>query len=127
MVSCSELEDEDVEEDVQAVVQEAAAPNTDDKIIAILKGLPEHMSWKQIFHLPEELREQVVVTLHHAMLFVDKVKAVKEPAKLPTQCAYLQHGGVIYRGIFIAWVQTPQSFVCLSLAILGGKKLSASW
>jgi len=45
------------------------------------------MSWKQIFHLLEDMREQVVVALHHAKLYVDKVKEVKEPTKLPTQCA----------------------------------------
>jgi len=44
------------------------------------------MSWKQIFHLPEEMREQVVDALYHAKLYVDKVKAIKEPAKFPTQC-----------------------------------------
>jgi len=52
-----------------------------------LEVSPERMSWKQIFHLPEEMREQVVDALHHAKLYVDKVKAVKEPAKLPTQYA----------------------------------------
>ena len=36
MVSCSELEDEDVEEDVQADVQEASSLSTDDKVLAIL-------------------------------------------------------------------------------------------
>ena len=44
------------------------------------------MSWKQIFHLPEEIHEQVAVALHHTKLYIDKVKAVKEPVKLPTQC-----------------------------------------
>jgi len=44
------------------------------------------MSWKQIFYLPEEICEQVMVALHHAKLYVDKVKAVKELAKLLTQC-----------------------------------------
>jgi len=87
MVSCSELEDKDGEEDVQASVQEAPAPSTDDKVLTVLKVLPEHMSWKQIFQLPENMREQVMVALHHAKLYVDKVKEVKEPAKLPTQCA----------------------------------------
>jgi len=45
------------------------------------------MSWKQIFHLPKEMREQVVIALRHAKLYADKVKPVKEPAKLPVQCA----------------------------------------
>jgi len=84
MVSCSELEDRDSEEDVQDDVQEASAPSTDDKVLAVLEVLPECMSWKQIFHLPKEMREQVVIALHHAKLYADKVKAVKEPTKLPT-------------------------------------------
>jgi len=45
------------------------------------------MSWKQIFHLPEEMCEQIMVALHHAKLYVDKVKPVKAPTKLPAQCA----------------------------------------
>jgi len=85
MVSCSELKDEDCEEDVQADVQEASAPSTDDKFLAVLEVLPEHMSWKQIFHLPKKMCEQVVIALHHAKLYADKVKLVKEPA--PVQCA----------------------------------------
>jgi len=87
MVSCSKLEDEDGEEDVQADVQEGPSPSTDDKVLAVLEVLSERMSWKQIFHLPEETCDQAVVALHHAKLYVDKVNAVKEPAKLPTQCA----------------------------------------
>jgi len=83
MVSYSELEDENSEEDVQEDVQEVSALSTDDKVLAVLEVLPKRMSWKQIFHLPEEMREQVVIALHHAKLYADKVKAVKEPAKLP--------------------------------------------
>ena len=40
MVSCFELEDEDGEEDVQANVQEAPSPSTDDKVVTILEVLP---------------------------------------------------------------------------------------
>jgi len=40
MVSCSEFEDEDGEEDVQANVQEAPAPSTDDKVLVVLEVLP---------------------------------------------------------------------------------------
>ena len=57
MVSCSKLKDEDGEEDVQAYVQEAAAPSTDDKVLVVLKVLLEHISWKQMFQLPEEMHE----------------------------------------------------------------------
>jgi len=44
MVSCSELEDENSEEDVQEDVQEVSAPSTDNKVLAVLEVLPEHMS-----------------------------------------------------------------------------------
>jgi len=87
MVSCSELEDENSEEDVQEDVQEVYALSADDKVLVVLEVLSERMSWKQIFHLPEEMREQVVIALYHVKLYADKVKAVKEPAKLPAQCA----------------------------------------
>ena len=45
------------------------------------------MSWKEIFQLPEEMHEHVMAVMHHAKSFADKVKEVKEPAKLPAQCA----------------------------------------
>jgi len=44
MVSCSGLEDENSEEDVQEDVQEVSAPSTDDKVLAVLEVLPERMS-----------------------------------------------------------------------------------
>ena len=44
MVSCTELEDENSEEDVQEDVQEVSAPSTDDKVLAVLEVLPERMS-----------------------------------------------------------------------------------
>jgi len=48
MVSCSELEDEDGEENVQADFQETSSPSIDDKVLAILEVLLKRMSWKQI-------------------------------------------------------------------------------
>ena len=33
------------------------------------------------------MHEQVVIALHHTKLYADRVKAVKEPAKLLAQCA----------------------------------------
>jgi len=44
------------------------------------------MSWKEIFQLPHEMREQVATAMRHAKLYADKVKEAKEPAKLLTQC-----------------------------------------
>jgi len=51
MVSCSEFEDEDDEQDIQEDVQEVFSPSIDDKVLAILDVLLERMSWKQIFYL----------------------------------------------------------------------------
>ena len=84
MASCSELEDEDDDEDAQEDLQKASSSNTDDRVLAILEALPERMSWKEIFQLPEEMREQVVAAMRHAKSYADKVKEVKEPAKLPS-------------------------------------------
>jgi len=61
MVSCSELEDEDDEQDVQTNVQEASSPSIDDKVLAVLDILT--MLEK---NLPEEMHKQVVVALYHA-------------------------------------------------------------
>jgi len=44
MVSCSELEDEDDEQDVQINVQEESSSSTYDKVLTVLDILPEHMS-----------------------------------------------------------------------------------
>jgi len=87
MTSCSELEDEKDEEDAQEDTQKASSLNTDDRVLAVLEALPECMSWKGIFQLPKEMREQVVATMRHAKSYANKVKEVKEPAKLPAQCA----------------------------------------
>jgi len=87
MTSCSELEDEEDEEDTQEDAQKTSSSNTDDRDLAILEALPECMSWKEIFQLPEEMREQVVAVMCHAKLYADKTKEVKEPTRLPSQYA----------------------------------------
>jgi len=86
MVSCSELEDEDDDEDAQKDLQKPSSSNTDDRVLIVLEALPERMSWKEIFQLPHEIREQVATAIRHAKSYADKVKEAKELAKLPTQC-----------------------------------------
>ena len=86
MALCSELEDEEGEEDAQEDPQKASSSNIDDRVLAVSEGLPERMSWKEIFQLPEEMREQVMATMSYAKAYADKGKEVKEPTKLPTQC-----------------------------------------
>ena len=52
MTSCTELEDE---EDGEEEKQEDS-PKGDDKTLVVLEALPARMGWRQIFHLPEEMR-----------------------------------------------------------------------
>ena len=63
MVSCSELEDKDDGEDAQEDLQKASSSNTNDRVLAILEASPERMSWKEIFQLPHEMREQVAAAM----------------------------------------------------------------
>jgi len=87
MASCSKLEDEEDEEDAQEDPQKESSSNTDNRVLTILEALPERISWKENFQLPEEMHEQVVAAMRHVKSYADKVKEVKEPAKLLTQCA----------------------------------------
>ena len=63
MVSCSGLEDEDDEKDAQEDLQKASSSNTDDRVLAVVEALPERMSWKEIFQLPHEMREQIAAAM----------------------------------------------------------------
>ena len=51
-------------------------PKDDDKTLTILETLPICMHWRQIFNLPKEIRQYVVVALYHPKLYVDKIKDV---------------------------------------------------
>ena len=84
MVSCSELEDENDEEDEQVDFSKVSPLNIDDKDLTVLEALPIGMSGKQIFHLPEEIHEQIVFALRHVKLYNGKVKDIKVLAKLTT-------------------------------------------
>ena len=59
MTSCSEFDDDDGETN-----EEHSVPLTrDDKVRTVLEALPVHMGWQQVFHLSEEMREQIVVVI----------------------------------------------------------------
>jgi len=81
---------------------------------------------KQIFHLPKEMHKQVVVALHHAKLFVDEVKAVKGPAKLPTQCA-TSNTAVSFTDEDLLLESKPHNHPLFVIGYIRGKKSSASW
>ena len=126
MVLCSELEDEDGEKDVQTDVQEVSPSSIDDKVLTVLEFLPERMSWKHIFHLSEEMREQVTVSLHHAKLYVDKAKAVKEPAKLPTEYATC-NTAVSFTNEDLLLGSKPHNRPLFVTGYIRGQKVKASW
>jgi len=46
----------------------------DDSVLTVLEALPVRMGWQQIFHLLEEMREQIVVAIRQANLHTDKLK-----------------------------------------------------
>ena len=52
MTLSTELEDGEYDEEEE----QENSPKSDDKIVTTLKGLSMHMGWRQIFHLPEEMR-----------------------------------------------------------------------
>ena len=72
MTSCSELEEE---EDEGSDGQEES-PQVADKTVTVLKVLPFHMGWGQIFCLPHEMHQHVVAPLQHPELYADKIKDV---------------------------------------------------
>ena len=109
-----------------ADVQEAPSPSTDGKVLAVLEVLPERMSWKQIFCLAKEMYEWVVVARHHAKLYVDKVKVVKEPAKLPTQCASC-NTTMSCKDEDLLLGSKPHDCPLFVTSYIKGKKSSPSW
>ena len=106
MASCSQLEDEEDEEHAQEDAQKASSSNTNDRVLIVFEALLECMSQKEIFQLPEEMREQVVATKRHAKSYANKVKEVKEPAKLDSQMTVYYLGqtpkpSVAYRWLYL--------------------------
>ena len=46
----------------------------------VLEALLTRMGWRQIFRLPEKMRQCVATALHHPKLYVDKVENIGEPS-----------------------------------------------
>jgi len=44
-----------------------------DKTLATLEAIPAHLNWGQIFNLPNETHQHMVIALKHLELFSDKV------------------------------------------------------
>jgi len=85
MTSCAGLEDEEDEEEEK----KEDSPKGDDKTLIVLEALPARMGWRQIFRLPEEMRQCVATALHHPELYADKVRNIGESSKgLPQYATY---------------------------------------
>ena len=72
MTSCSKFEEaEDEGSDKQDKSHKVA-----DKTLTVLEALPARMDWRQIFCLPDEMRQLLVAALQRPILYADKVKNV---------------------------------------------------
>ena len=87
-VSFIEGEEELVGEEATSIklTSPHSEPVVDSKVAAILEALPSRMGWKQIFHLPKEMCQQVALALQHPELYVDKVKDAGDPAENSAKC-----------------------------------------
>jgi len=77
MTSWYEMEDE---ENRDKEKQEKSLENI-NKTLTVLEALPTCMDWRQIFNLPGEICQHLVVALQHPKLYADKVKDVGQSMK----------------------------------------------
>jgi len=83
MTSCSELEEETDEEGVS---KENCSGET-DKIVVALEAMPICLNWRQIFSLPNETRQHMVIAFQHPEIYGERVKSVVKMSETPVQCA----------------------------------------
>jgi len=83
LTSCSELEEETGEEGVS----KENCSGVTDKTVATLKDMPICLSWGQTFSFPNEMRQQMVMSLQHPEIYAERVKGVVEMSETPVQCA----------------------------------------
>jgi len=83
MTSCSEL-DEEIDE--EGVSMENYSKET-DKTVTTPEAMPICLNWGQIFSLPSETRQHLVIALQHPKVYVEKVKGAAEISDTPLQCA----------------------------------------
>jgi len=82
MTSCSELE----EEENEGSNRRGESLQVADKTLTVLEALPPRMGWGQIFYLPDEMCQHVVVALQYPELYADKIKDVGASTKGLVQC-----------------------------------------
>ncbi|XP_074266017.1 uncharacterized protein LOC141588475 [Silene latifolia] len=56
------------------------------KVDAILDALPARMGWQKLFHLPEEMRQQLSLAILQPEAYADKLKAAQEPGEQSKKC-----------------------------------------
>ena len=78
MSSCYEMEDK--EEDDEDKLKESSGNEV--RTLAIPEAFPACMDWRQIFNLPQEVRQHTVVALQLPELYTDKVKDVGPSMKI---------------------------------------------
>ena len=47
-------------------------------MVAALEAMPIRLNWENMFNLPNETRQQMVVALQHSEIYADRVKGVVE-------------------------------------------------
>jgi len=82
MTSCSKLEEET---NVEGVSKENCSEEI-EKIVAARKAMPVSLKWGQIFNLPSETCQHMVIALQHQEVYAKKVKDVVKMAEMPAQC-----------------------------------------
>jgi len=83
MTSCSELEEEAKKEGLS----NENCSREKDKTVAALETMPVCLNCGQIFSLPDETRQHMVIALKHPEIYAERVKGVVEISETPTQCA----------------------------------------
>jgi len=82
MTSCSKLEEETDEEGVS---KENCSGET-DKTVAALEAMLICLNWGQIFSLPNETCQHMVIALKHLEVYAEKVKGAAEMSCTLVQC-----------------------------------------
>ncbi|XP_074277745.1 uncharacterized protein LOC141601368 [Silene latifolia] len=77
--------EEDHDEDA-ANKESPSELDKDTKIDAILDALPSRMGWQQMFHLLEEMRQQLSLAILQPDAYADKLKAAGESADQSRKC-----------------------------------------
>ena len=102
MTWCFEFEEETNDEGVSKENFSGKA----DKIVDALNAMPICLNCEQIFSLPNETCQHMVIALQHPEIYAEKVKGAVEMSEMPIKCA--SYNTVVRRWSTIG-LQTSQS------------------